>query len=290
MSVAGFIAAQRAQHGIPHATACRALGVSPAWFYKWRHGDASPRRARRAQLAAQIGGCSPRTAAATARRGSPPSCARRAGGSARTPSRRSWPSRVCGPGRNTGGGATPARAGAGGGHRTWSGASSAATALNAEVVRRRHRDRHRRGQAVPGQRAGHGLAADRRVRPVGAPRRRAGLRGAGDGGRGPRRPGGDRRGDLAHRSGQRVHRRSVPDRLRAGWGSASRWAGPGRRWTTRSSSPGTPPWSSSCAGSSSSPPGPQARAGVAAWIEDYNRDRRHSALGMAAPIDYELGA
>jgi transposase InsO family protein len=52
--VAGFIAAQRAEHGIPHATACRALGVSPAWFYKWRGGDASPRRARRAQLAAEI--------------------------------------------------------------------------------------------------------------------------------------------------------------------------------------------------------------------------------------------
>ena len=30
-----------------------------------------------------------------------------------------------------------------------------------------------------------------------------------------------------------------------------------------------------------------ARTAVAAWIEDYNRDRRHSALGMASPIDYE---
>jgi putative transposase len=52
--VAGFIAVQRAEHGVPHATACRALGVSPAWFYKWRDGDASPRRARRAQLTAEI--------------------------------------------------------------------------------------------------------------------------------------------------------------------------------------------------------------------------------------------
>ena len=52
--MAGFITAQRAEHGIPHATACRALGVSPAWFYKWRDGDASPRRARRAQLTAEI--------------------------------------------------------------------------------------------------------------------------------------------------------------------------------------------------------------------------------------------
>jgi len=30
------------------------LGVSPAWFYKWRHGDVSLRRKRRAALAAQI--------------------------------------------------------------------------------------------------------------------------------------------------------------------------------------------------------------------------------------------
>ena len=32
----------------------------------------------------------------------------------------------------------------------------------------------------------------------------------------------------------------------------------------------------------------QARARVAAWIEEYNQDRRHSALGMRSPITYEL--
>ncbi|WP_329482600.1 integrase core domain-containing protein [Kribbella sp. NBC_01484] len=32
----------------------------------------------------------------------------------------------------------------------------------------------------------------------------------------------------------------------------------------------------------------QARTRVAAWIENYNHDRRHSALGMRSPIDYEL--
>jgi len=31
----------------------------------------------------------------------------------------------------------------------------------------------------------------------------------------------------------------------------------------------------------------QARARVAIWIEEYNRDRRHSALGMRSPLDYE---
>src|SRR6266705_1314329 len=32
----------------------------------------------------------------------------------------------------------------------------------------------------------------------------------------------------------------------------------------------------------------QARARVAAWIDEYNRDRKHSSIGMRSPIDYEL--
>lgn len=55
--MAGFITAQRAEHAVPHAVACRALGVSPAWFYKWCNGDASRRRARRAQLTTEIRRC-----------------------------------------------------------------------------------------------------------------------------------------------------------------------------------------------------------------------------------------
>ena len=52
--MAAFIAAQRAQYGIGYAVACRALGVSQSWFYKWRHGDASVRRARRQGLTALV--------------------------------------------------------------------------------------------------------------------------------------------------------------------------------------------------------------------------------------------
>jgi putative transposase len=52
--VAAFIAAQRAEYGIPCAVVCRALGVSQSWFYKWRHGDTSTRRARRRRLADEI--------------------------------------------------------------------------------------------------------------------------------------------------------------------------------------------------------------------------------------------
>jgi putative transposase len=46
--------AQRAEYGVPYALACRALGVSQAWFYKWRLGDGSPRRARRRALAVLV--------------------------------------------------------------------------------------------------------------------------------------------------------------------------------------------------------------------------------------------
>jgi putative transposase len=52
--VAGFIAAQRAGHGIPQAVSCRALGVSQSWFYKWKDGDRSPRHQRRERLKAEI--------------------------------------------------------------------------------------------------------------------------------------------------------------------------------------------------------------------------------------------
>jgi putative transposase len=52
--VAAFIAAQRDDHGIPHATACRALGVSQSWFYKWKAGVLPPRAARRERLKAEI--------------------------------------------------------------------------------------------------------------------------------------------------------------------------------------------------------------------------------------------
>ena len=54
VAVAAFIAAQRADHGIPHAVSCRALGMSESWFYKWKDGDQTARRARRDRLGAEI--------------------------------------------------------------------------------------------------------------------------------------------------------------------------------------------------------------------------------------------
>ena len=56
--MAAFIAAQRDGHRIPHVVSCRALGVSPSWFYKWashaRAGTLPPRAARRAWLATEV--------------------------------------------------------------------------------------------------------------------------------------------------------------------------------------------------------------------------------------------
>jgi transposase InsO family protein len=52
--VAAFIASQREAHGVPQAVSCRALGVSQSWFYKWKEGELPPRAARRERLKAEI--------------------------------------------------------------------------------------------------------------------------------------------------------------------------------------------------------------------------------------------
>src|SRR5216117_3522709 len=54
VAVAAFIAAQGDEHGVPHAAACRALGVSRSWFCKWAPGQLPRRAARRERLKAQI--------------------------------------------------------------------------------------------------------------------------------------------------------------------------------------------------------------------------------------------
>lgn len=50
MTVSGFIAAQRTDHGVPHTVACRALDVSTSWFYKWHDRPPTARQRRRAAL------------------------------------------------------------------------------------------------------------------------------------------------------------------------------------------------------------------------------------------------
>ncbi len=52
--MAAFIASQRQAHGIPQAVSCRALGVSQSWFYQWKDGKLQPRAARPERLKAGI--------------------------------------------------------------------------------------------------------------------------------------------------------------------------------------------------------------------------------------------
>ena len=52
--MAALIVAQRDLHHVPAAASCRALGVSRSWYYKWKAGSLPPRRLRRDQLTAEI--------------------------------------------------------------------------------------------------------------------------------------------------------------------------------------------------------------------------------------------
>jgi transposase InsO family protein len=54
LTVASFIAAQRTEHGVPHALSCRALSVPESWFYKWRDRPPIPRQVRRGELDAAV--------------------------------------------------------------------------------------------------------------------------------------------------------------------------------------------------------------------------------------------
>ena len=52
--MASFIAAQRTDHGVPHAKCCRWLGVAPLTFYKWLDRPPTPTEQRRAELDAAV--------------------------------------------------------------------------------------------------------------------------------------------------------------------------------------------------------------------------------------------
>ena len=54
MSLAGFIASQRTEHGVPHAVCCRVLEISEQWFYKWRDRQPTARQRRRAALDVKV--------------------------------------------------------------------------------------------------------------------------------------------------------------------------------------------------------------------------------------------
>lgn len=54
MTVASFIAAQRTDHGVPCAQACRILEVPASTFYKWRDRPPTRRQVRRTRLDAAV--------------------------------------------------------------------------------------------------------------------------------------------------------------------------------------------------------------------------------------------
>ena len=57
MNTAEFIAAQRTDHGVPHAVSCRALGVAESTFYEQRSRQLSPTQQRRADLDSKVKAC-----------------------------------------------------------------------------------------------------------------------------------------------------------------------------------------------------------------------------------------
>jgi len=54
MTVASFIAAQRADHKVPHAVSCRSLEVASSTFYQWWGRPPTVRQERRARLDAAV--------------------------------------------------------------------------------------------------------------------------------------------------------------------------------------------------------------------------------------------
>jgi len=54
VSVARFIADQKTFYRVPHTLTCLLLGVSVAWFYKWRDRPPTPRQRRRVDLDAAV--------------------------------------------------------------------------------------------------------------------------------------------------------------------------------------------------------------------------------------------
>ena len=282
--MAALIAAQRDEHQIPHATACRALGVSRSWFYKWKDDALTPRAARRQALAAEVRRLfsahrgtygSPRITADLREAGwkvsknTVAAVMREQGLAARRKKKRRSTTR---PGKGR-----------------WRAPDLVKRDFPAQQVNRKwYGDGteipHRRGQALPGLGDGHGLPAGARVRAGRAPRRASWPTRAGHGGGGARRPGPRRH--HAHRQGSEYTAglvRQACERL----GIRQSMGRPGSALDNAV----IESWHSTLEFELRSlehfATRAAARARVSAWIEDYNTHRRHSALGMMSPVGYE---
>jgi putative transposase len=282
--VAAFIAAQRADHGIAHAVSCRAVGVSESWFYKWKDGDRTARRARRDRLEAEIARLfakrkgkdgSPRITAAlreagwTVSENTVAGLMRQMGLAARPKARRKGSTR---PGKGR-----------------WRAPDLVRRDFGAAAVNRKW---YGDGTEIP---TGEGKLHLDSVLDMGS-RRILGFA-----------LGEHHDTDLAYGAlamAVAVRGGAVPGVImHTDQGSeytASRFRGACQRLGIRQSMgrPGSAldnavieSWHSTLEfelrRAEQFADKAAARAGVAAWIEDYNHERRHSALGMLSPVDYE---
>jgi putative transposase len=282
--VAAFIASQREVHGVPHAVSCRALGVSPSWFYKWKDGGLPPRAARRERLKAEVARLfaqrqgkdgSPRVTAALREAGwrvsenTVAGLMREQGLAARRPGRRKGTTRP-GRGRWRAEDLVKRKFAAPGLNRRWYGDGTEVKTAEGKLYLDSVLDMGSRrilGFAL-GEHHDAALAYGALAMAVAV--------------RGGAVPGVVFHTDQGSEYTARAFRAAC-ERL----GIAQSMGRPGsaldnavieswhstlefelrslRQFATRA----------------------QARAGVAAWIEDYNQVRRHSALGMRSPVDYE---
>ena len=231
--MAVFIAAQRADHGIPEAVSCRALGVSQSWFYKWRRGDASPRRARRERLKAEIARLFARR---KGRDGSPPITAalNEAGRRVSKNTVAALMRSAARPKKARKGTTRPGRAA--GAPRTWSGATSArkrSTRSGMATALRSPRARASSSWTAcwTWARAGSSGLPWASITTPSWPTGRWPWRWRCAAARCPASSCTPIRAASTPRAGS--------GRPASGFPSPSPWAGPGRRWITRSSSPGT---------------------------------------------------
>jgi putative transposase len=282
--VARFIAAQRECHGVPHAVSCRALGVSQSWFYKWRAGELPPRAARRERLKAEVARLfagregtdgSPRVTAALRAAGwrvsenTVAAVMREQGLAARRPRRRKATTRP-GRGRWRAEDAVRRKFAADGINRRWYGDGTEVRAGEGKLYLDSVLDMASRrilGFAL-GAHHDAGLAYGALAMAVAV--------------RGGAVPGvlfhTDQGSEYTARAFRQACQRlgvrqsmgrpgSAPDNaVIESWHSTLEFELRSRhQFATRA----------------------QARSAVAAWIEDYNHVRRHSALGMRSPVDYE---
>ena len=68
MSLARFIASQKAVYRVPYAVSCRALGVSQSWFFKWHDRPPTPAAQRRTEVDEAVAADSRTPGAVTGRR------------------------------------------------------------------------------------------------------------------------------------------------------------------------------------------------------------------------------